>query len=271
MSARSSELVRVGQPGALVRLPLDRFVLDGTTVRDRDGSVVAAAVRVDEPFDAGRAPGDGAVVAGLSSRELGLVAECWYVAARRSLRSERDPQRRAVLVSAMGQARVLQALAGDVRHDLPTARDFDAATAAGLLTPARLREVRRPVATTRDPLQRHRDQAALVGERLELLAGDGLARLRSRSAFAGITAAAALVLTGCSSEPEAGDRRCTDGSGRVVDDSNCRQYGGGGAGGYYYRYGGSTYSSDGGTYLRGGSTTAPEKGSGFRGSSGGGG
>jgi hypothetical protein len=272
---RLSRYAVVQLEGTTVRVPLDRFEVlpedtEGRVVVHRDGRPLARGALTDAVVDPALSPVTGTVVAGLSPGELQLVAECWSVCARRALRSETDPARRTRLRAALGHARVLRALAGDVDSGAPTTRDFDSATALGLLTPVRRYTVSKALSPTRSPLDQQRALAEAVRERVDP-AGDGLSPLRSRSAFAGMTMAAALILTGCTSTGSAGDRRCTDASGKVVDDDNCRRYGGGGTGGYFYRYGGSTYTDHGSQYLRGGTTSPPKGGHGFFGGSGGGG
>lgn len=274
MPASRGVLVRIGPPEhhALVRVPLDRFVVAsaGRTAHiGRGPHDLATAEIVDEPYDPAQVPVTGLGVASLTRGELTVLAEGWEVAARRALRNEADLERRVQLNVAMGHARVLRALSGDVRSNPPTARDFDVATAAGLLIPRRLHSVPIRPDLVGSPLERQRAQGARVAERVEALrGGDEFAWLRSRSGFAGITAAAALVLTGCSAEPNDGDRRCVDEASRVVDDDNCRTYGGTGVGGFYYRYGGSTYSSGSQSYLRNGNPNPSSDGDGFSSQSG---
>lgn len=267
MAARRGLVVRLGSTAdsVLVRVPVDRFEIasSGDVVHiGQTGAPLAAAIAVDEDFDAAAVPA-GLAIAALSPTELYVFAESREVVARRALRNEPDADRRALLRAAMGHARVLRALAGDVISNPPTAHDFDRATEVGLLTPARLRAAPPLTPVGGSPLARQRAQSADVGLRLQLLSDREPGRLRSRSAFAGITTAAALVLTGCGAESVGGDRRCTDANERIVDDDNCRTYGGGGAGGYYYRYGGRVY--DDGTYLRGSTLQPPANGTGILG------
>ena len=270
--------VAVDTPAGRLVVPVPLSVISVTREADDEVTVHVDGARLrgviaDAPErDAAVPPVTGADVAVLPSPVLQLVAQAWIAEAQRARRRERaagaDPARMVALGRALGQARVLRAVAGDVVHGRPTAADFDAATEAGLLVHRRPGPAAPEEELPTDPLARQ----LAVGDAVEShIAGTASDVLRSRSAFAGITTAAALVLTGCGSSSGAGDRRCTDASGRVVDDSNCRTYGGGGGGGYFYRYGGSTYTGPGGTYINGGSNTAPKGGSGFFGRSGGGG
>jgi hypothetical protein len=262
---------RLVVPVPLASVAVEHEPDGGVTVRVGAAEVRGRPVQTGDR-DAALPPVTGADVAVLPRAVLQLVAEAWMAEVQRARRRERaagaDSARLAALATALGQARVLRAVAGDVVQGKPTAADFDAATAAGLLLDRRPAPAQARLEATDSPLERQLAVGDAVQRHLD---STGVGVLRSRSAFAGITTAAALVLTGCGTSSGSGDRRCTDASGRVVDDTNCRTYGGGGGGGYFYRYGGSTYSGPGGgTYINGGSNTAPKGGSGFFGRSGGG-
>jgi len=230
-------------------------------------------------IDASVPPLTGWQVASLRPLELALVADGWVLdvrAARRGLTDD-DP-RRPGLDRAAGQAAVLRALAADVpTGDGPTWSQFVSTADAGLIgAPAAGLDVP-PASHDGTPLGAQlaqRDQLlAVVGERREgfLPADEAPGQRTGPRVFAGLTVAAALVLTGCGSDPEAGDRRCVDGDGTVVGDDLCDDDSSrGGGGGFFFLYGGSTYVRDGKSYVRGGSTTAPKGGMGGRSGSGGG-
>jgi hypothetical protein len=231
---------------------------------------VAAASRA-QPLTS---PVTGVQLAQLDVEQVTLVANGWAAelrATRRSARGAAD----ARWSRAWGQAKVLRAVAGDLGRGRPSVDDFGNATTEGLLVPRPLGVPigREPAADApaHSPLERCHDLAADVREAVARVRDHNDGSLRSSRVFAGITTAAALVLTGCSGQPDAGERRCTDSTGKVVDDDNCRTYGGGGSGGYFYRYGGSRYGTGGQTYVGGGSSTPPKGGLGFSSRSGGGG
>ena len=218
-------------------------------------------------------PLTGAQVAALRPVELAVVADGWSLAVRqaRTLAQADVP----ALDRAAGQAAVLRALAGDVpAAESPTWTQFVSVVDSGLIgTPVRTLDVPDPVddGTPLGAQLAQRDQVlAVVGERREgfLPAEEGSGVRTPPRVFAGLTVAAALVLTGCGTDPADDDRRCVTGDGTVVDDDLCDDDGGGG--GFFFLYGGSTYIRDGKTYVRGGSTTRPSGSFGSRsGSSGG--
>lgn len=219
------------------------------------------------------APLTGAQVAALRPVELAVVADGWSLAVRRArLAPGADLP---ALDRAAGQAAVLRALAGDVPPaESPTWTQFVSVVDSGLIgVPVRALDVPDAVAdgTPLGAQLAQRDQVlAVVGERREgyLPAEQGSGVRTPPRVFAGLTVAAALVLTGCGTDPADDDRRCVSGDGTVVDDDLCDDDGVGG-GGFFFLYGGSTYIRDGKTYVRGGSTTRPSGSFGRSGSGGG--
>lgn len=244
----------------------------------RAGGLAARGVLLDgEPpaLDPVQAPLTGAQVAALRPAELAVVADGWTLAVRQArLAPGADLP---ALDRAAGQAAVLRALAGDVPvAESPTWTQFVSVVDSGLIgAPVRALDV--PDApgdgTPLGAQLAQRDQVlAVVGERREgfLPAEEGSGVRTPPRVFAGLTVAAALVLTGCGTDPSDDDRRCVTGDGTVVDDDLCDDDDGVGGGGFFFIYGGSTYIRDGKTYVRGGSTTRPSGSFGSRSGSGGG-
>lgn len=197
-----------------------------------------------------------------------------------------SPRRRAQAAEALRSAehlssvyRVERAMILDADGAVrPSASDFHTAYSTGALTPSYDPGIRL-VHPPRIPLQPEEgpepEQAATLNTQALSALHAGIpaptGQFRSKSVFAGMTTAAALVLTGCGASSQDGERRCTDATGAIVDDDNCERDRVSGGGVFFYQYGGRTYrDSSGKTYVGGGSRTAPKGGFGGIGRSGGG-